>query len=99
VFATLVHVTSERSNAYGRVTKTLADLGPTKLQPEEQDQVREAADVLFFCERVEDQDAIAALRETLELLDRLVASERWTDERAAELVRDLEACGPAALVA
>jgi hypothetical protein len=79
--------------------KTLTDLGPTKLQPEEQDQVREAADALFFCERVEDQDAIAALRETLELLDRLVGSERWTDERAAELVRDLEACGPAVLVA
>jgi hypothetical protein len=79
--------------------KTLADLGPTKLQPEEQAQVREAADALFFCERVEDQDAIAALQGTLELVDRLVASERWTDERAAQLVRDLEACGPAALVA
>ena len=39
-------MTSERTQAYGRVVKTLEDLGPAKLQPAEQDRVRDAADQL-----------------------------------------------------
>jgi transcription termination factor NusB len=86
---------SERAQSYGRVTATLADVGPTKLQPAEQAILREAADTLLFCE---DVTADAAVEEAMdavdELLDRLIASDRWTSERAEELRRDIEDCGP-----
>ena len=39
---------SERTQAYGRVVKTLDELGPAKFLPAEQDRVREAADCLIF---------------------------------------------------
>jgi hypothetical protein len=88
-------MTSERAQAYGRVTATLADVGPTKLQPAEQDLVREAADTLLFCEDVTaDPAATDALDSVDALLERLVAAERWSAERAEELRRDVEACGP-----
>lgn len=90
-------MTSERAQAYGRVTATLADVGPAKLQGAEQDALREAADTLLFCEDVAGD---ASVQETLdavdELLERLVAADRWSSERADELRRDLEACGPTA---
>jgi predicted HAD superfamily phosphohydrolase len=89
-------MTSERAQAYGRVTATLADVGPTKLQTDEQELVREAADTLLFCEDIHaDVSAQEALDDIDELVERLVASERWTPERAEELRRDIEACGPA----
>ncbi|MBA2261778.1 MAG: hypothetical protein H0W03_03805, partial [Solirubrobacterales bacterium] len=40
--------TSERSQAYGRVMRTLADVGPAKLLADEQDLIRESADELLF---------------------------------------------------
>jgi hypothetical protein len=79
--------------------KTLDDIGPVKLLADEQESVREAADALFFCESATDTTAMDALDRIRAVIDRLVASERWTDERASELLRDLEACGPASLVA
>ena len=54
-------MTSERSQAYGRVAHTLADLGPTKLLADEQRRVREAADTLLFCEDARDETAVALL--------------------------------------
>jgi hypothetical protein len=87
---------SERAQAYGRVTATLAEIGPTKLQAAEQDTLRDAADTLLFCEDVAgDPAAQAALARVDELLEHLVASDRWTPERADDLRRDVEACGPA----
>ena len=41
-------MTNERTQAYGRVVKTLDELGPSKLLPAEQARIREAADCLFF---------------------------------------------------
>jgi len=79
--------------------KTLDDMGPAKLLADEQESVREAADSLFFSESSADESAIDALDRTRALVDRLVESGRWSDERAAELAADLEACGPASLVA
>jgi hypothetical protein len=79
--------------------RTLADVGPAKLLPAEQELVRETADALFFCESASDVAAIEALRETRATVERLVESGRWTEERAAELAADLEACGPGSLVA
>lgn len=79
--------------------KTLDDMGPSKLLADEQESVREAADALFFCESAADEAAIEALDHTRALVERLVDSGRWSEERATELAGDLEACGPGSLVA
>jgi hypothetical protein len=83
---------SHRTHAYGRVVKTLDDLGPAKLQPAELDTIRDAADTLIFSSTAE--ETRAALTGVRELTDHLVAVDRWTDERAEQLLSDLEACGP-----
>jgi hypothetical protein len=87
-------MTSERTQAYGRVVKTLDDLGPAKLQPGELERVRDAADTLIFASHTD--EVHPALDDLRELTERLVASGRWSEERAEELVRDVEACGPEA---
>jgi hypothetical protein len=87
---------SERTQAYGRVVKTLEDLGPTKLQPAEQDRVREAADTLIFAADLD--EARQAMADIDGLAERLVASDRWSEERAKQLVDDLLACGPVTAV-
>jgi hypothetical protein len=83
---------TERTQAYGRVVKTLEELGPTKLQPAEQDRIREAADTLIFAADLD--EARASLEDVDALAEHLVASGRWSDERAEQLVEDLLACGP-----
>ena len=83
---------TERTQAYGRVVKTLEDLGPTKLQPAEQDRIREAADTLIFAADLE--EARAALEAVDVLAEHLVACDRWSEDRARRLVDDLLACGP-----
>ena len=90
-------MTSERTQAYGRVMKTLEDLGPAKLQPAEQDRIRDAADTLIFAAGFD--EARTALEEVDALAEHLVASGRWTSERAQELLQDLLGCGPVAPVA
>jgi len=87
---------SERTQAYGRVVKTLEDLGPAKLQPAEQDRVREAADTLIFAADLD--EARQAMADIDGLAERLVASDRWSEERAKQLVDDLLACGPVTAV-
>jgi hypothetical protein len=87
---------TERTHAYGRVVRTLEDLGPTKLQPAEQDRIREAADTLIFASDLE--EARAALEEVDALAEHLVASDRWSEERAKQLVDDVLACGPVTTV-
>ena len=85
----------QRSQAYGRVIRTVDDLAGAKLHSEEQAQVREAADALIFCEDMRaDPAAEAALAGLYELTDRLVESERMLPETARQLVADVEACGP-----
>ena len=83
---------SDRTQAYGRVVKTLDDLGPTKLQPAEIDRVREAADTLIFAGSPD--ESRAALEDVRELVEHLVSVDRWTEERAEQLLSDLEHCGP-----
>jgi hypothetical protein len=91
------NMNSERTQAYGRVLRTLEDVGPTKLHPDEQDRVREAADTLIFA--VTFEDAREALEDVDTLAEHLVATGRWSEERTAELAQDLLACGPLAPVA
>jgi len=87
---------SERTQAYGRVVRTLQDVGPTKLHDMEQERIRDAADTLIFAATY---DEARATLETVEALtEQLVESGRWSEERAAELAGDLMACGPVASV-
>jgi hypothetical protein len=90
-------MTAERTQAYGRVMKTLQDMGPAKLQPSEQERIRDAADTLIFAADID--DARAALRDLAQLAEHLVHTGRWTEERTDELVEDLLACGPVEPVA
>jgi hypothetical protein len=83
-------MTSDRARAYGRVMKTIDDLAATKLQPYEVDRIRDAADTCLFAEAVPSE----TLAEIRELVDHLVESDRWTEERAQQLLYDIEGCGP-----
>jgi hypothetical protein len=94
---TVTIMTSDRTQAYGRVVKTLEDLGPAKLQPHEQEVIRDAADTLIFAAGPE--EASAALRDIEALADHLAATGRRTPERTEQLVQDLLACGPVETVA
>ena len=84
----------DRSQAYQRVMHTLDELGPSKLQREEQDRVRDTADNLIFAGEL-DGEAALALTDALELCDALVVSGRWERVTATRLAEDLAACGPA----
>ena len=89
-------MTSERSQAYGRVMQTIADLGPSKLHPSEQDRIRDAADTLLFCE---DATCAGEAMDDIRLLTgNLVESGRWLEESAEKLIGDLEGTGPMAPV-
>jgi len=92
-------MTSERSNAYGRVMRTLSDLGPAKLHSAEVAIVREATDALLFSSRLQDPAAVEALTLVERLMHDLVESDRWTAESAQRLADDVAGCGPALAVA
>jgi hypothetical protein len=51
---------SDRTQAYGRIVKTLEDLGPAKLLASEQVRIRDAADTLIFASSA-DHDVIGAI--------------------------------------
>ena len=89
---------SERTQAYGRIVKTLEDLGPAKLLAGEQERIRDAADTLIFASGPDDH-VLAAIDDVRTLAGHLSESGRWTDERAAQLVDDVTATGPMAPVA
>jgi hypothetical protein len=86
--------TSERSQAYGRVVRTLRDDDEAELLPAEQDLIREAADALLFCDDPSADESAGEAVSTIETVAaHLVESERWTAERASQLVDDVLACG------
>lgn len=88
-------LTEERTQSYSRVLKALDDLGPSKLQPEEQDVIRGAADALIFCGAATlDEPGQQALRDVESLLEGLVQNGRWTEPTADALRGDIAGCGP-----
>src|SRR5881227_3979537 len=92
-------MTSNRSDAYGRVMRTLGDLGASKFHDHEQALIREAADTMFFCERLETDDAaLDAMTSVRDLADSLVEGDRLLPETMARLVADVEGCGPEQVV-
>ncbi len=85
----------ERAHAYSRVIHTLAELGPIKLQPIEQERIRYTADSLIFCaDLIVDDTARDSLEDTELLCEVLVQSGRWERVTADRLIGDLRACGP-----
>ena len=75
--------------------KTVEDLGSAKLLAPETERIRAAADALFFCEDVgEDEVAQAAIADITDLRRHLVESDRWLEETAERLLADVLACGP-----
>jgi hypothetical protein len=80
-----------RSEAYGRVVKTLADAGTVQLSADEQQTIRTAADALFF-----DGDGYDELAAVEDLVQQLVDAGRLSAERGRQLVDDVAACGPSA---
>jgi hypothetical protein len=90
-------MTNERTQAYGRVLQTLAELGPAKLLPREQASIRDAADTLLFAGNLE--EATDALRDMGALAEHLLTSGRWLEERIDQLVSDLLDCGPTSVPA
>ena len=93
-------MTSNRSDAYGRVMRALGDLGASKFHEHEQALIREAADTMFFCERLEtDDSALDAMAAVRTLADSLVAGERLLPETMSRLVADVEGCGPEQVIA
>jgi hypothetical protein len=92
-------MTSRRAQSYGRVMETLRSAGATKLQPAEEDQIREAADTLLFCDDMDaGPEAKRALEGVRELTKRLVATGRWTPDAADRLLEDVAGCGPVLLL-
>ncbi len=86
----------ERTQAYRRVVDTLDELGPSKLQRDEQERIRLAADTLVFSSDLTgDAGARAALADVESLCEALVESGRWHQVTAARLLHDVAACGPA----
>jgi hypothetical protein len=87
-------MTSERSSAYRRLTNLLEAFG-SDLLPEEQDQIRTAADALLFCEALDtDPEASRALRVASDLVVRRVVSGSALGDVADRLLIELVACGP-----
>lgn len=90
---------SDRAHAYGRLMRTIREDGPVALEPSESALVREAADALLFCENLAaDDEARNGLTRVGDLAGDLVGSGRWGPERAEQLLRDIECCGPMAPV-
>lgn len=92
-------MTSERAQAYGRVVRTLDDIGAVKLLPEEERRIRDAVDTLLFCDSPDAPGAREALADVDTLTRHLSAADRWTEERARALSDDVAACGPVAQLA
>ena len=76
--------------------KTVRDIGPAKLRSSEQALTRLAAGSLLFCaDIVDDRSARAAFSDFEAMREHLVATGRWTAQRAAQFAEDVWACGPA----
>ena len=75
--------------------RTLDEMGPAKLHDFEREEIRAAADTLFFAEDLgEDTEARDAVARITALARNLVDSERWLDETARMLLSDVLGCGP-----
>jgi hypothetical protein len=79
--------------------RTVRAGGPDGLDSDECALVREAADALLFCPAEGwNDEARDGMTRVGELAGDLVGSGRWAPDRAEQLLRDIESCGPLAPV-
>jgi hypothetical protein len=88
-------MTSERSQAYGRVMRRLEDANGVKLHDAEVAIIRDAADTLLFAGSAQEGGAAEAILLVERLMSDLADSDRWTVESAQGLADDVAGCGPA----
>ena len=70
-----------------------------KLHPSEEDQIREAADALLFCDDIDTgTEAKLALDGVRDLTRRLAGTGRWTPDAADRLLEEIAGCGPVLLL-
>jgi hypothetical protein len=86
-------VTEDRAQSYGRLMNLLRHVGPSKLQPDEQERLRDAADTLVLA-GTRDAATEDAMADVDRLAGHLVDSGRWELEAAERLVAAVTACGP-----
>ena len=87
-------MTSTRAQAYGRVVRTIEEIGAAKLHGPERELIRHAADTLLFSADVTGDAEALALLDMASLGDHLVHSGRWTREAVERLSADVRGCGP-----
>lgn len=92
---TTIAMTSERSQAYGRVMRQLADATGVKLHDAEAAIIRDSADTLLFAASAREDGAAEAILLVERLMSDLAESGRWTIESAQGLADDVAGCGPA----
>jgi hypothetical protein len=85
---------SQRAQSYGRVMRTLEEIGDSLLRDAERARIREAADTLLFSEALDEPGVREALDDIEELARELVEAERWSDEQVRRLLDDIGDCGP-----
>jgi len=75
------------SQAYFAFKGLLDRLGPAKLQTKEREQLMDAADAILF----DEDDAQAKQQAAHDLLDHLVAGDRWIEETGQDAKDHLDA--------
>lgn len=82
-------MTSQQADAYLKVADVLDKEHGVTLRPVEAEAIRAAADALFF----DEPDLREARDAAQDVLDALVDSGRWSEDRAATMAAWLDSCG------
>jgi hypothetical protein len=77
-----------RAAHYTALLETIEHRGPSKLHPQEREQLLEAADALLFGE----PESVELLRVAEDVIENLEASERWSSEGCDQLREHLYGC-------
>jgi len=86
-------MTPQQAEAYLNLIEVLDREHGVTLRPSESDALRAAADALFF----DEDEAHLARDRAQDVLDALVDSERWSEDRAAGLAAWLDSCATLAV--
>lgn len=84
---------ARRGRAHTRLRELLDARDPVVMQPNEREQLVDAADALLFGE----EDALERRDAALDLLDDLVDSGRWEPPAVNAVAQALRACAPTAV--
>ena len=89
-------MTSERAQHYAALMDFLREIGPAKLQSNEQDRIRDAADTVVLAQEWDDV-VERALEDVDRLAGALVDSGRWELDGAERLAQMVADCAPDAV--